>query len=248
MDVNLHEYSKAPLVHLNFRYRVGAKHEKAGHTGLSHHVEHLLFQVRAEPGDFAVIAERMGAAGVGGNAEHDDTDFYETVPTSRLERMLWLESNLFAQFQANLTQENLDRQREVVINEKRQRTENVAYGRVNELAHQNAFPPGHPYQHEVGGRTGGGEKQRHSRTSGGVRNGTLCRGGDCADLGRGIADDGVPDAAGAHRRDQADRGDGGGAEVRRRRTGVLRAAGRSGEDRRAGPRSWTGAGSGGGVG
>src|SRR5258708_16391481 len=121
MEVILHVDRKAPLVHLNFRYRVGAKHEKAGHTGLSHLVEHLLFQVRAEPGDFAVIAERMGAAGVGGNAEHDYTDFYETVPTSRLERMLWLESNQFPQFQANLTPDHRARQRAGVINETRQR-------------------------------------------------------------------------------------------------------------------------------
>jgi zinc protease len=151
MEVLLHVDRKAPLVHLNFRYRVGAKHEKAGHTGLAHLVEHLLFQVPEEPGDFAVLAERLGAAGVNGSAAYDYTEFYATVPTSRLERMLWRESNLFTQFEANLTQENLDRQRAVVINEKRQRTENVAYGRVDELMHQNVFPSGHPYQHETGG-------------------------------------------------------------------------------------------------
>jgi zinc protease len=151
MEVILHVDRKAPLVHLNFRYRVGAKHEKPGHTGLAHLLEHLLFQTPAAPDDFAVVAGRIGATGVAGSADHDFIDFYATVPANRLERMLWMESNQFAQFEANLTQEQLDRQRAVVINEKRQRTENVAYGRVNDLAHQNVFPLGHPYHDSVGG-------------------------------------------------------------------------------------------------
>jgi zinc protease len=51
----------------------------------------------------------------------------------------------------NLTQENLDRQREVVINERREKVENEAYHRVNPLLYEHAFPFGHPYHHDVVG-------------------------------------------------------------------------------------------------
>jgi zinc protease len=51
----------------------------------------------------------------------------------------------------NLTQKNLDAQREVVINERRQKVENEAYRRLGPVLHEQAFPSGHPYSHEVGG-------------------------------------------------------------------------------------------------
>src|SRR5437867_536115 len=144
MEVIQHVDRKAPLVHLNFRFRVGSKHEKPGHTGLAHLFEHLLYQGRDPSSDFGVVAERIGATGLGGSAGFDYTEFYETVPASRLERMLWLMSNQFAQVEEHLTQENLDRQRAVVINEVRQKRENAPYGRLNGLMHESVFPPGHP--------------------------------------------------------------------------------------------------------
>ena len=142
---------RAPIVHLNFRYRVGAKHERPGQNGLAHLFEHLLFQAPDPAGGFGPAAERIGATNVNAGTEEDYTEFYETVPASRLERMLWMESNRFAQFLPHLTQANLDRQRDVVINEKREKVENAAYGRLNQLMLANAFPRGHPYQHDVTG-------------------------------------------------------------------------------------------------
>ena len=150
MELLFHIDHKAPIVHLNFRFRVGSKHEKPGQYGLAHLFEHLIYQGR-DGIPISTAAEQMGATTQSGTTEADFTEFYETVPASRLERMLWMESNHFALFLQNLTQENLDRQREVVINEKREKVENEAYHRVNPLWYEHAFPPGHPYHHDVGG-------------------------------------------------------------------------------------------------
>src|SRR5258708_4994880 len=132
MNLLLHTDRKAPIVHLNFRFRVGSKHEKPGRYGLAHLFEHLIYEDR-DGIPISTRAEQIGASSLSGSTMADFTEFYETVPASRLERMLWMESNRFALFLQNLTQRNLDRQREVVINERRQKVENEAYRRINPL-------------------------------------------------------------------------------------------------------------------
>jgi hypothetical protein len=112
VDLLLHTDRKAPIVHLNFRFRVGSKHEKPGQYGLAHLFEHLIYQSR-DGTPIATAAEQMGATTLNGTTTEDFTEFYQTIPASRLERMLWMESNCFALFLQNLTQQNLDRQREV---------------------------------------------------------------------------------------------------------------------------------------
>src|SRR5689334_7169275 len=84
MEMILHVDRKAPLVHLNFRFRVGAKNEKPGRSGLAHLFEHLLFQGKDAENGFTTVAERMGATGINGESQYDWTEFYETVPSSRL--------------------------------------------------------------------------------------------------------------------------------------------------------------------
>jgi zinc protease len=150
MELLLHPDHKAPIVHLSFHFRVGSKHEEPGQYGLAHLFEHLIYENR-DGTPISTAAEQMGATTLNGATKEDFTEFYETVPASRLERMLWMASNQFALFPRNLTQQNLDRQREVVINEKRLRVENEAYSRVGMIVREQAFPSGHPYQHGVGG-------------------------------------------------------------------------------------------------
>ncbi len=94
-------------------------------------------------------AEAIGATGVNAGTHADYTDYYETVPASRLERMLWLESNQWVSLPQRLTQERFAREREIVINERRERIDNQPYAIANSLLHRFIFPPGHPYSHEV---------------------------------------------------------------------------------------------------
>jgi zinc protease len=151
LDLLLHRDSKAPIVHVNIRIRVGSKNEKPGQFGIAHLTEHLLDQ-HLDGTPFSTRIERLGATSSCGDLNEDFTEFCETVPSSALERLLWMQSNRFAQFLSqNLTQKNLDSQRDVVVNERRQKVENQAYNRIHPVLHEQAFPPGHPYSHEVVG-------------------------------------------------------------------------------------------------
>jgi zinc protease len=145
LELLLHVDRKAPIVHVNIRIRVGSKHESRGQTGLAHLVEHLFYE-DSENTPMSTALERMGATNPCGDLNEDFTEYCETVPAGRLERLLWAESNQFALMFRNLTPKNLDNQREVVINERRQKLENVPYHRVNPLLHELLFP-GQPYDH-----------------------------------------------------------------------------------------------------
>jgi zinc protease len=148
LDLLLHVNRKVPIVHVNVRIRVGSKHEKAGQYGLAHLVEHLFYEDR-DGNPISTELEQLGATNTCGDLNEDFTEFCATVPSGRLERYLWMQSNPFALFPQNLTQKNLDNQREVVINERRQKLENALYHRMNPLLHEQLFPPGHPYHHDV---------------------------------------------------------------------------------------------------
>ncbi len=80
-----------------------------------------------------------------GTTNPDRTNYFITVPAGGLERVLWLESDRLATLMDFLTKENLDHQREVVKNERRQGLENTPYGRAFKLIFESVYPAGHPY-------------------------------------------------------------------------------------------------------
>jgi zinc protease len=148
LDLLLHVDRRAPIVHVNIRILAGSKHEKPGQYGLAHLVEHLFYEDR-DGNPISTELERLGATNSCGDLNEDFTEFCETIPSGRLERYLWMRSNEFALFFQNLTQKNLDIQREVVINERRQKLENEPGHLLNPILHEQLFPPGHPYHHDV---------------------------------------------------------------------------------------------------
>ncbi len=77
----------------------------------------------------------------------DRTNYFETLPSHQLELGLWLEADRMATLLDALSQENLDNQREVVKNEKRQSYDNRPYGSFYEKLMAAVFPDGHPYHH-----------------------------------------------------------------------------------------------------
>jgi zinc protease len=138
----------APVVAINLWYAVGSKDERPGKTGFAHLFEHFMFQGSAH----VKKAEHMGIVqGSGGvtNADtwFDRTDYYETLPSNQLEIGLWLEADRMATLLDALDQANLDNQRDVVKNEKRQSYDNQPYGSMYERMMAVVFPDGHPYQH-----------------------------------------------------------------------------------------------------
>jgi len=137
-----------PVAAVNLWYGVGSKHEEAGRTGFAHLFEHVMFEGSAHVKKAEHISTVQGAGGVvNGSTWLDRTNYYETMPSHRVELALWLEADRMATLLDALSQENLDNQREVVKNEKRQSYDNRPYGSWNEKLLAGLFPEWHPYHH-----------------------------------------------------------------------------------------------------
>lgn len=154
LDVILHEDHKLPVVHVNLWYHVGSKNEEWGKTGFAHLFEHMMFEgSRHVTEEYVSLMERAGAnisqGGVNGTTNFDRTNYFQTVPSGSMELVLWAESDRMAYLLDAVNQENLDNQRDVVKNERRQTMDNVPYGTAVELIFQNLFPSGHPYSWHI---------------------------------------------------------------------------------------------------
>ena len=147
LRVLVHTDRKAPVVAVNIYYHVGSKDEPKGKTGFAHLFEHLMFNgSENSPGDFFEPLQQIGATDYNGTTWFDRTNYFQTVPTGALERVLWLESDRMGHLLGAVTQEKLDNQRGVVQNEKRQ-SDNEPFGTVDYVVNTTLFPEGHPYRH-----------------------------------------------------------------------------------------------------
>lgn len=145
----VHEDNKAPVVAVNIWYHVGSKNEKKGKTGFAHLFEHLMFNGSENfDDDYFQALERVGATDLNGTTNNDRTNYFQTVPVSALDQILYLESDRMGHLLGAVTQEKLDEQRGVVQNEKRQ-GENQPYAVTEELVTHNTYPAGHPYSWTV---------------------------------------------------------------------------------------------------
>ncbi|HEU4413308.1 MAG TPA: pitrilysin family protein [Candidatus Angelobacter sp.] len=152
LTVLVHEDHKAPIVAVNTWYHVGSKNEKPGKTGFAHLFEHLMFS-GSENFNYVFITpmEHIGATNLNGTTNNDRTNYFENVPTSMLDYVLFAESDRMGHLLPVLDQKKLDLQRGVVQNEKRQ-DENQPYGVTEELIVENTYPVGHPYSWTVIGK------------------------------------------------------------------------------------------------
>jgi zinc protease len=145
----VHEDHKAPIVAVNVWYHVGSKNERVGKTGFAHLFEHLMFNGSENyDDDYFKAVEPIGATDLNGTTNSDRTNYFENVPVSALDRVLWLESDRMGHLLGAIDQAKLDEQRGVVQNEKRQ-GENQPYGRVWSNISENTYPAGHPYSWDV---------------------------------------------------------------------------------------------------
>jgi len=144
-----HEDHKAPIVAVNVWYHVGSKNEKTGKTGFAHLYEHLMFNGSEHfNDDYFQAVEKIGATDLNGTTNEDRTNFFQNVPTSALDTILWLESDRMGHMLPVIDKARLDEQRGVVQNEKRQ-GENEPYAISEELITRAMFPSHHPYSHTV---------------------------------------------------------------------------------------------------
>jgi zinc protease len=146
LTVLLKEVHTAPLVSWWVWYRVGSRHERPGHTGISHWVEHMMFKgTRRFPGE---TADRVVAADGGvRNAMTwiDWTTYFETMPVDKIDFALRLEADRMNH--ALFPPKEVASERTVIISE-RQGHENSPGFRLMEEAQAAAFRV-HSYHHEV---------------------------------------------------------------------------------------------------
>jgi len=135
--VALEDHS-APIVNVQVWYHVGSKDERAGRTGFAHLFEHLMFKGSAhvKPQEHAQRVSDVGGV-LNAGTNFDYTSYWETVPATALEQMLWLEADRMGSL--NVDEANLKSERQVVIEELRLRIENPPYGKLAPLVFSTAF-------------------------------------------------------------------------------------------------------------
>ena len=150
LRIVLHEDHRLPLVTVNLWYHVGSKNERPGRTGFAHLFEHMLFQGSQNVGtnDHFHYVQQVGGV-ANGSTWFDRTNYFETLPAAQLELGLWLESDRMGFLLPAMTEEKLENQRSVVMNERRQRVDNQPYGRAGERLHELLYPEQHPYHWPV---------------------------------------------------------------------------------------------------
>ena len=150
LEVILHEDHTTPMIAVDTWYHVGSGDEKPGHTGFAHLFEHLMFMgsEHVPTGQFDQLLESAGANNNGSTTE-DRTNYYETMPSNALPLALYLDSDRMGYLLPALDSAKVDLQRDVVKNERRQRVDNVPYGKSNETILAALYPKGHPYSWPV---------------------------------------------------------------------------------------------------
>ena len=145
LDVIVHEDHHVPIVAVNIWYHVGSKNERPGRTGFAHLFEHLMFEgsEHHDKGYFPPL--QQAGAMLNGSTNSDRTNYWEVVPTSAIDRALWMESDRMGYLLPAVTPERFETQRDVVLNERRQNYENRPYGMAIMALTAALFPSDHPY-------------------------------------------------------------------------------------------------------
>lgn len=137
-----HEDKSTQMVALNLLYDVGARDEDPDHTGFAHLFEHLMFGGSVNVPDYDTPVQNAGGEN---NAwtNNDITNYYITLPHQNVETGFWLESDRMLSLDFN--PRSLEVQRQVVIEEFKQRNLNQPYGDVSHLIRELAYKQ-HPYR------------------------------------------------------------------------------------------------------
>jgi len=150
LTVILHQDKSDPIVAITTIVHVGSNREKPGRTGFAHFFEHMAFNdsENVPQGANRRMIEELGGSRNGGTWS-DGTIYYEVVPKDALEKLMWIDSDRLGFMINTVSQEALEREKQVVKNEKRQRVDNRAYGHTQSVIRKNLYPEGHPYHWTV---------------------------------------------------------------------------------------------------
>ncbi|MDQ3035749.1 MAG: insulinase family protein, partial [Myxococcota bacterium] len=128
-------------------YHVGTRDQPRGWTGLAHLTEHLMFEGSLHaPGGYIETLERAGSIDRNATTSVDRTEYFQTVPSSGLETVLFLESDRMAYLLSTLDQRGLEEQRRVVERERIERQTLSERGLLPAFIARALYPIAHPYR------------------------------------------------------------------------------------------------------
>jgi zinc protease len=135
---------RTPVVNQTIYYRVGAMDEPPAKSGLAHFLEHLMFKGtdKLKPGEFSAIVAHNGGQ-ENAFTTQDYTGYYQTVAVDRLEKMMEIEADRMTHLV--LTSEEIEPERNVVLEERGSRIENNPNGKLREQTNATLFM-NHPYR------------------------------------------------------------------------------------------------------
>src|SRR5882672_10047319 len=138
LQVVVIENHRAPVVTHMVWYRVGAADEARGKTGIAHFLEHLMFKgtKTVPPRAFSEIVARLGGSENAFTTE-DYTAYFQSVSVDHLEEMMKLEADRMVNLV--LTDDVVLPERDVILEERRQRIDNDAGSQLMEMARAALF-------------------------------------------------------------------------------------------------------------
>lgn len=148
MEVIVVPNHRAPVVTHMVWYKAGAAQEPKGKSGIAHFMEHLMFKgseviggTALAPGEFSKTIRRLGGQDNAFTSQ-DYTAYFQSVPSSALETVMRMEAGRMRGM--NPPESEVDSERKVIIEERRQRTDNDPQARFYEQLRAHSFI-NHPY-------------------------------------------------------------------------------------------------------
>jgi zinc protease len=147
LRVLLVEDHSAPVVTVAITFDVGSRNERQGRTGFAHLFEHMMFTGSANVGknEYSLLIDTNGG-NTNATTNEDRTLYFATVPANQLDMILFLEADRMRNL--DVTQENLDTQRNAVQEERRLRVDNQPYGKTGERFQETIYD-NFAYKHSV---------------------------------------------------------------------------------------------------
>jgi zinc protease len=135
---------RGPIVTQVVIYKVGGADEVFGQTGVAHFLEHMMFKgtVTMGPTEFSRTVSRNGGRD---NAftDFDVTGYHQTIASDRLELVMRMEADRMANLR--IVEKELTPERQVVLEERRMRTDNVPAALLDEAVREQLFGRHKPY-------------------------------------------------------------------------------------------------------
>ncbi len=150
LEVVLHVDRSDPIVAFTTVVHAGSNREKTGRTGFAHFFEHMAFNDSENvPRGWNRKAIPDWGGQRNGGTWSDGTIYYEVVPKDAFDKIMWIDSDRLGYMINTVTTAALEREKQVVKNEKRQRVDNAPYGYTQEVIRKSLYPEGHPYNWTV---------------------------------------------------------------------------------------------------